>query len=402
MTDVTPTSSEAPSRKKRRRWPWIVVILLVIGGVWFVHRHRTTERVAAAKPPPARPVPITTATARKGDIAVYVEALGTVTPVYTVTIASRVQGQITQVSYEEGQLVHVGDRLVEIDPRPFKAALIQAKGQLAHDRGVLKQARIDLQRYRLAVVRNAISRQQLEDQEQIVVQDEGTVLMDEGTLANARVNLDYCSITSPIEGRVGLRLVDPGNMVQANSTTALVSIAQLQPITVIFSVAEDFLPQIQDPLKRGQRLAVDAFDRTQQKRLAAGSLLTLDNMIDTTTGTVRLRASFPNEELELFPNQFVNARLLVSTRKGVTLLPTAAIQRNAQGPYVYLLDGDQKASLHTIKTGTSEGNDTEVEGLNPGDVVAASGFDKLHDGAKTTVRKTAPTTGKSPPRGNEP
>lgn len=289
------------------------------------------------------------------------------------------------VNYREGQMVLKGDLLLEIDPRPFQAQLTQAEGQLAHDQAVLKEAQIDLDRYKAAYSRNAIAKQQLDDQEQIVLQDKGTVKNDQGQVENARLNLAYCHITSPIDGRVGLRLVDPGNIVQANSTTPLVVITQLQPITVIFSVAEDYLPQIQKQLGQGRRLVVEAFDRAQQKKIATGSLLTLDNMIDTTTGTVKLKAIFPNEDNSLFPNQFVNARLLVETQQGATLVPTAAIQRNAQGAFVYLVKSDQTAAMRTISVGTTDGNVAAVEGVEPGEVVAVNGFDKLQDGIKVTI-----------------
>jgi multidrug efflux system membrane fusion protein len=320
-------------------------------------------------------------------MGVYINALGTVTPVYTVTVTSRVQGEITNVYYREGQLVHKNDPLLEIDPRPYQAALTQAEGQLAHDQAVLNKDKIDLDRYQLAYNRNAIAKQQLDDQQQTVMQDEGAVKNDEGALANAKVNLVYCHITSPIDGRVGLRLVDPGNIVQANSTTSLVVVTQLQPITVIFSVAEDYLPEIQQQLHAGHRLDVVALDRDQQKKIADGSLLTVDNMIDTTTGTVKLRAVFANRDDALFPNQFVNARLTVNTLHNATLLPTAAIQRNAQGAFVYVINSNDTADMQTVTQGTTDGETAAVTGINPGAVVAVTGFDKLQNGASVTIRK---------------
>ncbi len=344
------------------------------------------RRAKAKVVAPVRGVPITTTTAQTGNLGVYITAIGTVTPVYTVTVTSRVQGQITQVNYREGQMVHKGDPLLDIDPRPYQAALTQVEGQLAHDQAVLNEAKIDLDRYQQAYSRNAIAKQQLDDQEQIVQQDEGTVKNDEGQLANAHVNLDFCHITSPIDGRVGLRLVDPGNIVQANSATALVVITQLQPITVIFSVAEDYLPQIQKQLRAGQRLPVDAFDRDQTQKLASGTLLTLDNVIDPTTGTVKLKAVFPNTDSSLFPSQFVNARLLVETEKGDTLVPNAAIQRNAQGPFIYVIKSDQTASMQPVTVGTTDGATSAVTGISPGVTIATNGFDKLQDGAKVTVQ----------------
>jgi multidrug efflux system membrane fusion protein len=284
-------------------------------------------------------------------------------------------------------MVRKGDPLLEIDPRPYQAAVTQAEGQLARDNAVLSEARIDLGRYQTAFSQNAIAQQQVYDQEQAVKQDEGTVKNDQGLLDTANVNLVYCHITSPIDGRVGLRLVDPGNIVQANSTTSLVVIAQLQPITVIFSVAEDYLTQIQQQMGHGQKLKVDALDRTQAKTLATGSLLTLDNQVDTTTGTVKLKAIFDNKDNALFPNQFVNAKLLVETQHGVVLVPNPAIQRNAQQAFVYVIKPDQTASMQNITVGTSDNNSTAVQGIQPGAVVAVNGFDKLQDGIKVEERK---------------
>jgi len=344
-------------------------------------------------------VPVLSATARQGDIGVYVNALGTVTPVYTVTVTSRVQGQIMEVHYREGQTVHKGDPLLEIDARPYQAALTQVEGQLAHDQAVLKEARIDFDRYQAAFARNAIAKQQVDDQEQVVRQDEGTVKNDEGTVENARINLLYCHITSPIDGRVGLRLVDPGNIVQANSTTALVVVTQLQPITVIFNVAEDYLGEIQAQLIHGKTLAVDVFDRAVEKKVASGTLLTLDNQIDSSTGTVKLRAQFSNGDLALFPNQFVNARLLVNMLHDVILVPSPAVQRSAQGAFVYVIGADMQASMRPIKDGTTDGLMTAVEGVKDGEMVATDGFDKLQNGVKVRQR-AAP--GATPPAGAPP
>jgi multidrug efflux system membrane fusion protein len=382
-----------PHKKKRHWWIWLVVIAVLIAG--YIYYQRRAANSAASNVPVARPVPIQTVAARKGDIGVYINALGTVTPVYTVTVTARVQGEILNVYYKEGQIVRKGDPLLDIDARPYQAALTQAEGQLAHDQAVLNKDKIDLDRYQLAYNRNAIAKQQLDDQQQTVFQDDGTVKNDQGAVANANVNLVYTHITSPIDGRVGLRLVDPGNMVQANSTTPLVVVTQLEPITVIFSIAEDYLPQIQKQLKNGQRMEVDAFDRDQQTQIATGSLLTLDNIIDTTTGTVKLKAIFPNKDYALFPNQFVNARLTVDTLRDATLVPTATIQRNAQGAFVYLISSGQTAAIHTITQGATDGDTAAVTGINPGDVVALSGFDKLQDGAQVAVRNKSGASGAS-------
>lgn len=381
------------STHKGRWWIWLIVaVVLIVAMVWWIRRGASPQAKTGGDPT-SRPVLISTAAAHQGDIGIYLNALGTVTPVYTVTVTSRVQGEITQVYYHEGQMVQKGDPLIEIDPRPYQASLTQVEGQLAHDTAVLNEAKIDLERYQQAFTRNAIAKQQLDDQQQVVLQDEGTVKNDEGQLANAKVNLVYTHITAPIGGRVGLRLVDPGNIVQANSSTALVVITQLQPITVIFSIAEDHLSQIQQQLRKGKKLPVDAFDRAGSSKLASGTLLTLDNVIDTTTGTLKLKAIFDNNDNALFANQFVNARLLVDTQHNVTLIPSQAIQRSAQGAFVYVIKTDQTASMRTITPGTTDGSVTAVEGVEPQEEVAVNGFDKLQDGAKVTIRKPASGSG---------
>ena len=383
-------TTENSSTHKSRWWIWLIVAVVIVVIVVLWQRSGAPDAKAGGDAA-SRPVMVTTAVARQGDIGIYLNALGIVTPVYTVTVTSRVQGEITQVYYREGQMVRKGDPLVEIDPRPYQAALTQVEGQLAHDQAVLTEAKIDLERYQQALNRNAIAKQQFDDQEQVVLQDQGTVKNDEGQLANAKVNLVYTHITAPIAGRVGRRLVDPGNIVQANSTTALVVITQLQPITVIFSIAEDHLSQIQQQLLKGKKLTVDAFDREGSTKLASGTLLTLDNVIDPTTGTFKLKAIFDNTDNALFPSQFVNVKLLVDTQRNATLIPTPAIQRNAQGAYVYAIKNDQTASMRTITPGTTDGSVTAVQGVEPQEVVAVTGFDKLLDGAKVAVR--APTNG---------
>jgi multidrug efflux system membrane fusion protein len=380
---------ERKSGTKRHAWVWVIVAVLIAAAIFFIYRqYQATQEAEKSKSNSnERGVPVVVGTATKGDIGVYLQALGTVTPVYTVTVTSRVQGQIMNVFYREGQMVRKGDPLLEIDPRPYEAAVTQTEGQLAHDEAVLSEARIDLDRYQAAFSQNAIAQQQVYDQQQAVKQYEGTVKNDQGLLDTAKVNLVYCHITSPIDGRVGLRLVDPGNIVQANSTTALVVITQLQPITVVFSVAEDYLSEIEQQLHHGQKLKVEALDRSQVKTLATGSLLTLDNQVDTTTGTVKLKAIFDNKNDALFPNQFVNAKLLVETQHGVVLVPTPAIQRNSQQAFVYVIKSDNTASVQNVTVGTSDGNITAVQGIQPGEVVALNGFDKLQDGIKVEERK---------------
>jgi len=389
-----PDDLETP--EKSRKWIWVVLIVLIAGaGGYYYYHQRAAQSAAASAQAQAGPraVAVAVATAHAGDIGVYINALGTVTPVYTDTITSRVQGEITNVYYREGQLVHKGDPLLDIDTRPYQASLTQVEGQLAHDQALLNEAKIDLSRYESAFAQNAIAKQQVDDQQQTVFQYDGTVKNDQGQVENAKLNLVYCHIISPIDGRVGLRLVDPGNIIQANSSTPLVVVTQLQPITVIFSVAEDYLPQIQQQLRKGQRMEVDALSRDQQQRIASGTLLTLDNQIDTTTGTLKLKAQFPNNDGALFANQFVNARLLVDTQHNVILIPTAAIQRNAQGAFVYVIKPDQTASIRTITVGTTDADSASVTGLQAGETVAVKGFEKLQDGIKVTVQGNAPADG---------
>jgi multidrug efflux system membrane fusion protein len=379
---------------------WILLLVVFAAAFLLVMRHHDDSKKAAAAPrrgPGAGPAAVTTVTAQQGDIGVYIDAIGTVTPVYTASITAQVNGVITAVHYREGQIVAKGDPLIDIDDRPYRATLTQAQGALERDQGVLAQAQMDLARYRDAWARNAIPKQTLDDQEKIVDQDQGTVKNDQGTVQYDQIQVDFCHIVAPISGRVGLRLVDPGNVVQSTGGTTLAVITQLQPITVIFTVAEDSLGQIEPRLKARAKLTVDAYDRSDMKKITSGTLLTLDNQIDTTTGTVKARAQFANKDNTLFPNQFVNTRLLVNTLHNATLIPSSAIQYNGQAAYVYVIvrDPDPKdtngqiAHQAAIKPGVADGNTTAVTGINPGDVLANSSFDKLQDKQKVTISNKA-------------
>jgi multidrug efflux system membrane fusion protein len=363
---------------------WILLLLIVAVPLLLVLHHHEEAKKAAAARPAAPGITITSATAQKGNIGVYLDAIGTVTPVYTDSITSQVNGLVVAVHYTEGQRVSKGDPLVDIDSSPYRAMLLQAQGTLERDETLLAQAQMDLERYRAAWARNAIAKQTLDDQEKLVLQDEGTVKNDQGTVQFDQIQVDYCHITAPIAGRVGLRLVDPGNVVQSGGNVTLAVITQLEPITVIFTIPEDSLGQVEARLNAKAKLPVDAFDRTAQTKIASGALLTLDNQIDTTTGTVKGRALFANTNDALFPNQFVNTRLLVNTLQGVTLIPSSAIQQNGQASFVYLIQNNF-AHMRSVTPGVTNGGVTQVEGINPGDVVANSSFDKLQDKAAVVI-----------------
>jgi multidrug efflux system membrane fusion protein len=379
-------------RSPRRRWLWAMAIVVLVLMVYLLARHRTQKSSSAAAPGAGRVMPatpVTAASAHKGNIGVYFTGLGAVTPIYTVTVTSRVDGQLMNVYYKEGQTVRKGDLLAEIDPRPFEVQLKQAEGQLIKDQASLQNARVDLARYQELIKRNAVAEQQLATQQATVVQDEGIVKTDQGMIDSAKLNLVYSKITSPITGRVGLRLVDPGNIVLASGNTPLLVITQIEPISVIFTISEDQVPPIAKRSRAGERLEVDAYDRNLKKKLSQGYLLTMDNQIDQTTGTLKLRAIFDNKDDALFPNQFVNARLLVEEKQGVTLIPTAAIQRSTQRTYVYLVKPDQTVTVRNVTLGTTEGDQTEVvSGLVPGDVAVTTGVDKLQEGTKVNAQIT--------------
>ncbi len=365
----------------------LLLILLLVGFVLFRRRSEATQKAAAATRARVIGIAITTATAQKGNIGDYLDSIGTVTPVYTDSITSQVDGLITEVHFQEGQRVNKGDPLIDIDVRPYRATLLAAEGALQRDENVLAQASMDLARYRAAWERNAIAKQILDDQEKLVAQVEGTVKNDQGTVQYDQVQLDFCHITAPISGRVGLRLVDPGNVVQTGSSTTLAVITQLEPITVIFTIPEDSLGQVEARLRQGATLTVDALDRTNLKKIGTGKLLTIDNQIDTTTGTVKGRAQFDNKDDALFPNEFVNTRLLVRMLQGVTLVPSSTVQQNGQASFVYVIQNNV-AHLRSVKTGFTDGGQTQVTGINPGDVLANSSFDKLQNNAPVVISKT--------------
>ena len=391
---MLPDSTDAHPRAQWgvRVLVWIGVLLVFAIGFFLVLRHKDTPQQGQQRGGAGGgrrgggggPVNLTAVTARKGDIGVYIDAIGTVTPVYTSSITAQANGIVTAVHYTEGQIVRKGDALVDIDPRPYQATLMQAEGILQRDQGLLAEAQMDLTRYQTALARNAIQKQQVDDQEKLVEQDQGTVKNDQGTVQYDQIQLGFCHIVAPITGRVGLRLVDPGNVVQANSTTVLAVITQVQPITVVFTVAEDNLDQLLPQMRKKARLVVDAYDRSGQNKIAEGVLLTLDNQIDTTTGTVRARAQFANKDGSLFPNQFVNVRLLVRTIVNATLVPTVTIQHNGQAAYVYVIDGG-KAHITPVTVGVTEGLTSQVSGVDPGDQLATSGFEKLQDNSSVTI-----------------
>jgi membrane fusion protein, multidrug efflux system len=362
----------------------LVFVLLLAGIGFFLFHHHEEEKKAAAAHHTVAAVPITTGTAKKGDIGIYLDAIGTVTPVYTDSMTSEVDGLVTAVHFVEGQRVKKGDPLIDIDSRPYTASLLQAQGALERDQNVLAEAQMDLTRYQAALARNAIAKQIVDDQEKLVKQDEGTVKNDEGTVQYDQVQVDFCSITAPISGRMGLRLIDPGNYVQSSGATTLAVITQMEPITVIFTIPEDSLGSVITRLNQHAKLPVDAYDRSGQNKIESGMLMTVDNQIDTTTGTVKGRAVYPNKNDVLFPNQFVNTRLLVNTLQGVTLVPASAIQQNGQDSFVYIIQNDT-AYEKSVKPGVTDAGMTEVTGINPGDVVATSTFDKLQDKTKVTI-----------------
>lgn len=398
VQESNPENGEHAKPRHRLIWYWIagLLFLLIVALVAHYFRTKSAEQNKAAGAGEGRggrgalgPASITAGQSKTGDINIFVNALGTVTPIYTVTVYSQITGRVMKVYYTEGQMVKENDPLIDIDPRPYQATLTQAQGNLEHDQGLLAQAKLDLARYQAAYARNAIAKQQLDDQEQAVIQYEGTVKADQGAVDYDQVQLGYCHIVSPITGRVGLRLVDPGNTIFSGSSSTLVVITQLQPITVVFNVSEDDLAQVQSQLKGNRSLQVNAYDRANDKQIESGKLTSLDNQIDTTTGTVKFRATFPNKNLNLFPNQFVNARMLVRTLRKAVLVPTAAVQQNGTQAFVYVIQQNSTVAVQNVTVLTSNEQETAVTGINAGVTVATSGFDRLENGVQVNVGQPA-------------
>jgi len=385
-----------------KRWLFGLAIagVLSMGAYVVLTKSDEAQPGPGAKAPTAavRTMPVVAVPAKTGDIGVYLNGLGSVTPLNTVTVKSRVDGQLMKVLFQEGQLVSNGQLLAEIDPRPFEVQLKQAEGQMARDQAQLKNAKLDLIRYQDLYRQGFVAKQQVDTQDALVAQFVGTLKTDQGQIDNARLQLTYSRITAPISGRVGLRLVDPGNMVRAGDATGLLVITQLQPITVLFTIPEDHLPPVLDKLKAGERLPVEAFDREQKRRLATGSLLTVDNQIDPNTGTVRLKAIFNNDDLELFPSQFVNARLLLDMKRGATVVPSAAIQRGPKGTFVYVVKDDQTVGVRPVTVGSAQADDAAIDqGLSAGELVVVDGTEKLREGTKVDLRSPSD----APPKRNE-
>jgi multidrug efflux system membrane fusion protein len=401
----SPPSHAAPPSKGR--WVWLLLLALVAVAAYYLWAHASAVGGSSGNNPGANnsgsggkggkgggkgsgAIPVVAVKATRGSIGEYVTGMGNVTPIYTVTVKTRVDGQLMEIHYKEGDLVNKGDPLVEIDPRPYQVQLEQAEGALARDQALLANARVDLDRYDGLLKQNAIPEQQYATQKALVAQDEGVVKADQGQIDSAKLNLTYCHIAAPITGRIGLRLVDPGNIVHATDTMGLLVITQIQPISVIFPIAEDQLPKVLPRFRSGQKLQVEALDRNMTQKLGMGTLMTIDNQIDPTTGTVRFRADFPNTDNALFPNQLAWARLLVQERTGVTLLPTGAVQLStaiATGSYVYLVKPDSTVTVRNITTGITEGDMQQIlSGLQPGDEVVMTGVDKLNEGSKVNVQ----------------
>ena len=409
-------AAERFSPAPRRGRIWLMAFVLIIacagGAYWYFFMPATPAAapVDGAQRPgrpggpggpggpnaaAARTTPVVAMPAKKGDVGVYLAGLGSVVPLATVTVRSRIDGQLMKVLFREGQVVRAGDLLAEIDPRPYQVQLDQAEGQMARDQALLKNARIDAERYRVLFEQDSVAKQQLDTQQSLVRQYEGTVKVDQAAIDNAKLQLNYSRITAPISGRLGLRQVDPGNMVRAGDANGLVVITQLQPIGAVFTIPEDNLPPVMKKLRAGEKLAVDAYDRADKVKLASGTLLTVDNQIDPATGTVKLKAQFANDELGLFPNQFANVRMLLDVKRDAVLVPGAAIQRGTPGTFVYVIKPDNTVTVRVVKPGPAQGESVSIEsGLAAGEMVVVDGADKLREGAKIELIGKDPGPGK--------
>ena len=397
------SSAATPARAKSRWWLWIVILAVACIGIWYYRGAHSTSEAGGNAPQGGNgkggpggfammgPVPVVVTTAQRGDLPVYLIGLGSVTAYNTVTVRSRVDGQIVKVNFTEGQFVHEGDALIEIDPRPYQVMLEQAEGQLAKDQAQLHDVQVDFERYQLLYSEGVIPKQQVDTQQAQVGQFQGAIKADQATIDNAKLQLVYARITAPISGRVGLRLVDIGNIVHATDTTGLLVITQLQPISVIFTLPQDQLQQVLVKLRGGGQLPVQAYDRDDTTKIAEGKLATIDNQIDPTTGTYKLKSIFSNENNVLFPNQFVNVHMLVDTKHNLVVVPAAAIQRGPQGTYVYVVSGGDTVNIRVVTIAQSTGNNIGISsGLNGGDVVVIDGQDKLQDGSNV-VTSALPT-----------
>jgi membrane fusion protein, multidrug efflux system len=383
------------------RWKtWLAVLIVAIVGIYYFSGRSSSTDSSSATPPPAahQTIPVAAVAAKTGDLNQYISAIGTVTAYNTVTVKSRVDGQLDKVNFTEGQMVNSGDELAQIDPRPYQVELTQAEGTLAKDLATLENNKILLARDKQLYDQKVIARQDLDNQQALVGQFAGSIESDKGVVDNAKLQLTYSRITSPITGRVGLRLVDPGNIIHATDATGLAVITQLQPIAVDFSVPEDDLPSLETAMKADPHLPVEAYDRDLKHKLADGQLLTTDNQIDQTTGTIKLKASFPNEDSSLFPNQFVNARLLVNTIQNATLIPAAGLQRSQQGSFVYVVKPDKTVDMRPVTVQATQGDVIAIsKGLQAGDLVVTDGVDKLQQGAHVSVQTAAIPPGSSNP-----
>lgn len=386
-------SSEQKQKQKRLFWMLTLAIMalaviIISIRIAYNNNHQKHERPG---------IPVVTAVARSSNVPIYISALGGVTPTYSVTVRTQINGQLQQVLFKEGQLVKKGDVLAQIDPRPYQAQLMQYQGQLARDTALLANAQLDLKRYQELWKEDSVAKQTLDTQASLVKQYQGAIQVDQGLIANTQLNLTYTRIVSPIDGRVGLRLVDPGNYVQVSDTSGLVVINTLNPITVVFTIPEDNVPDVTSQINAGKTLTVEAYDRTQNKLLATGTLLTIDNEIDPTTGTVKLKASFNNSDNRLFPNQFVNVKLLVKTLSNATLVPTAAVQNGSQGTYVFILNKDNTVTITPVTVGITVNDDTVINtGVIPGQTVITEGTDKLINGSTVTLPGANPDSPATP------